>query len=337
MAKTYKGIFDHALTFSKLLEAHLRARKGKRFREEVIRFEMDLEGNLTALARKLKNGTYRLQGYREFTIYEPKERLIRAAPYCDRVIHQWYVINFIKPIFGKTFIYDSYACLEGKGMHRATDRVQEFLRRMEEKWPAPYIVKGDIKKYFFSIDHEILNVLIKKKIADPKVLWLTRIILDSVDNPGVPVGSYTSQFFANVYLHQLDIFVKHQLRIKNYVRYMDDFILVVENKEAARQLLQQIREFLAKNLKLELNGKTQIFPVKNGVNFCGYKIKSTHLKIRTESKRLIKRKLRKFKVKFKAGEMRAEDIRTVLVSWIGYARKANSYHLIKKILNQFTF
>ena len=337
MAKTYNNLFDKALTFSSLLEAHKKARRGKRFRDEVIRFEMDLEGNLLALARELKTGTYKPSEYNEFYVYEPKKRLIRAAPYRDRVVHQWYVINFIKPIFGPRFIHDSYACLDGKGMHRATQRAQEFLRMAEAHWEAPYIVKADVKKFFFNVDHDTLYGIVTRKIVDPKVLWLTKVILESVENPGIPVGSYTSQYFANVYLNELDMFVKHKLRVKMYVRYMDDFLLILPSKQDAQNTLQVVRDFVSKELKLELNGKTQIFPVKNGVNFCGYKIKSTHMKIRTESKRRIKRKLRKFKVKFKEGEMEASEIRMVLMSWMGYAKKADSHHLIRKILRQFTF
>lgn len=292
---------------------------------------------MLALARELNKGAYRPGGYREFTIYEPKKRLIKAAPYRDRVVHQWYVGNFIKPVFGPAFIYDSYACLEGKGMHRAAYRVQEFLRHASQLWEEPYVLKGDIKSYFFNIDHDILYSIIARKITDVKVLWLTKVILDSTENPGIPVGSYTSQWYANLYLHQLDMFVKHQLRVKMYVRYMDDFVLVFPNKEAAQKALTQIKGFLSVELRLQLNQKTQIFPVKNGVNFCGYKIWTTHMKIRTESKRRIKRKLRKFREKYRAGEMDAEDIRRVLVSWMGYAKHADSYWLIHKILNQFTF
>lgn len=337
LAKTYRNLFDPALTFSSLMAAHLKGRKGKRFTAEVIQFEMNLEGNLFALARELKTGTYRPGEYREFTIYEPKERLIKAAPYRDRVVHQWYVGNFIKPVFGPAFIFDSYACLEGKGMHRAAYRVQEFLQRAKRAWEEPYILKCDIKSYFFSIDHDILYNIIAQKIKDPKVLWLTKVILDSTENPGIPVGSYTSQWFANVYLHQLDMFVKHQLRVKMYARYMDDFVMVLPDKATANHVLEQIRSFLTRELRLELNHKSQVFPAKNGVNFCGYKIWPTHMKIRTESKRRIKRKLRKFQKKYKAGDMDVDDIKRVLMSWMGYAKHADSYWLIHKILNQFTF
>lgn len=337
MAKTYKNLFDNALTFSKLMEAHNKARKGKRFRNEVILFEQDLESNLLEIARDLKRGTYKPLGYREFYVYEPKERLIKAAPYKDRVIHQWYVLNFIKPVFQPIFIYDSYACLDGKGMHRAAYRVQNFLREAARKYEKPYILKADVSKYFFNIDHDVLFDIIQKRIKDKKVLWLTKVFIDSVDNPGIPVGSYTSQFFANVYLNELDYFVKHELKVKYYVRYMDDFILVLNNKDEAKETLQTVTEFIQEKLKLKLNDKTQIFPLKNGVNFCGYKIKTTHMLIRDASKRRIKRKLKRFQVKYKNNEMTLADIHAALASWIGYAQKASSKNLIETICSRFSF
>lgn len=335
MAKTYKNLFQPALTFSNLLDAHYSGRKGKRYKKDVIEFEMNLEGNLIDLYYSLKNKTYTPGEYKEFTVYEPKKRLIKAAPYRDRVVHQWYVKNFIIPVFGKAFIYDSYACIEGKGMHSSAYRVQEFLRTAEYNWERPYVLKGDIKSYFFSIDHEILYKLIEHKIKDPEVLWLTRVILNTTENPGIPVGSYTSQWFANIYLHQLDMFVKHELRVKRYVRYMDDWVLVFKSKEEAQQAFEKIKDFVKYELKLELNKKTQIFPSKNGVNFCGYKIRSTHMKVRDDSKRRMKRKMKAFQRKYANGEMTLEEIKRSVNSWIGYASHADSYLLIQKMFKNF--
>lgn len=336
MAKTYKNLFNKSLTFSNLLNAHYCARKGKRYKRDVIEFELNLEGNLIQLYKELKNKTYKPGKYLEFTIYEPKKRLIKAAPYRDRVIHQWYVKNFIMPVFGKTFIYDSYACLEGKGMHKSAFRVQEFIKIAEKSWEKPYILKGDIKSYFFSIDHNILYEIVAKKIKDPEVLWLTKTILNTTDNPGIPVGSYTSQWFANLYLHQLDMFVKHELRIRKYVRYMDDWVLVVNDKKEAQRALKYIKGFVDTKLRLTLNSKTQIFPAKNGANFCGYKIWSTHMKIRDSSKKRMKSKLKAYKRKYSNGEMTFEEIKRSINSWAGYAKHADSYNLINNMLSNFT-
>jgi len=335
MAKTHKNLFNKALTFSSLLNAHYCARKGKRYKKDVIEFELNLEGNIIELYKELKNKTYKPGKYLEFTIYEPKKRLIKAAPYKDRVVHQWYVKNFIMPVFGKTFIWDSYACLEGKGMHKSAFRVQNFIKKAEKSWEKPYILKGDIKSYFFSIDHEILYRIVANKIKDPEVLWLTKTILSTTENPGIPVGSYTSQWFANLYLHQLDMFVKHNLRVKKYVRYMDDWVLVASNKKEAQRALENIKYFVNTELKLTLNNKTQIFPAKNGTNFCGYKIWSTHMKIRDSSKKRIKRKLKAYKRKYANGEITLEEIKRSINSWEGYAKHADSFNLINNMLSNF--
>lgn len=335
MAKTYKRLFIPALTFSKLLEAHYSARRGKRFKKDVIEFEIDLESNIIKLYKELKSGSYTQGTFKEFIVYEPKKRLIKAAPYRDRVVHQWYVNNFIIPVFGKTFIHDSYACIEGKGMHRSAFRVQEFLRRAEHNWDKPYLIKGDIASYFFSIDHDILYGLIAKKIQDKDVLNLTKAILKSTDNPGIPVGSYTSQWFANIYLHQLDMFVKHELKVKMYARYMDDWILLFENKKQAQETLIKINKFITERLRLTLNKNTQISPVKNGVNFCGYKTWSSHMKIRDDSKKRMKKKMKSFQRRYARGEITLEEIRRSVNSWLGYANHADSYDLIEKMFDNF--
>lgn len=335
MAKTYKNLFIPALTFSSLLEAHYSARKGKRYKKDVIEFEMNLEGNLIDLYLDLKNKTYKPGKYKEFTVYEPKKRLIKAAPYRDRVVHQWYVKNFIIPVFAKTFIHDSYACIEGKGMHSSAYRVQEFIRSAEYNWENPYVVKGDIKSYFFSIKHEMLYSLIEKRIKDPDVLWLTKIILSSTENPGIPVGSYTSQWFANIVLHELDMLVKHELKVRRYVRYMDDWVLILESKEDAQKALEIITKFVGEELGLRLNPKTQVFPLKNGINFCGYKIWSTHMKIRDDSKKRMKRKLKAYQRKYESGEMTLEQIKRSINSWLGYANHADSYRLVERMFKNF--
>ena len=335
MAKTYKNLFEPVLTFSSLLDAHNSARKGKRFKKDVIEFEMNLEGNIIALFTELKNKTYTPGEYLEFEVFEPKRRLIRAAPYRDRVVHQWYVKNFIIPVFSKTFIYDSYACIEGKGMHSSAFRVQDFMRTAGYNWERPYVLKGDIKSYFFSIRHELLYNLIERRIKDPDVLWLTKVILSSTENPGIPVGSYTSQWFANIFLHELDMLAKHELRVKAYVRYMDDWVLIFKDKEEAQEALKIITKFVNEELQLTLNPNTQIFPMKNGINFCGYKIWPTHMKIRDDSKRRMKRKLKAFQRKYAKGEMTLEEITRSINSWKGYAGHANSYLLMEKMFKNF--
>jgi len=233
--KTYKNLYETIFSFDNLSLAARKAQRGKRFKENVAQFNMNLEKELLNLLGELQQQNYQPGEYRSFFIYEPKKRMISAAPYRDRVVHHA-LMNVIGSIFEKSFIFDSYANQIGKGTHRAVQRFQTYLRRYR------YVLKCDIKKYFPSIDHEILKQKIRRKIADQKTLWLIDTIIDN-SNPqvpvidyfpgddlltpierrrGLPIGNLTSQFFANVYLNDFDHFVKEQLRCQAYVRYVDD-------------------------------------------------------------------------------------------------------------------
>jgi retron-type reverse transcriptase len=236
--KTYKNLFPKIVTFENLLQAFHKAARGKRERIYVIDFADDLEGNLLRLQSRLLNQTYQPGRYSTFRIYFPKPRLISAAPFPDRVVHHA-LMNISGPLLEKSFIYDSYANRLDKGTHRAIRRYQSFLREYD------YVLKCDIKKYFPSIDHAILKSLIRKRIADPDVLWLIDSIIDRSNKQeyeydyfpgddlfaplerrkGLPIGNLTSQFFANLYLNPLDHFIKQTLRCPAYLRYVDDFAL----------------------------------------------------------------------------------------------------------------
>lgn len=220
MSKTLKNCFYKNLTFEKMLAAHKRAKKNKH-KKEIILYEMDLETNLTNLIDDIKNFKYKIGNYKEFKVYEPKMRIIKSLPYRDRIVHQWYIEEFIKPFFGKRFIYDTYACLDNKGSHKAMKRVQKFMRQMKYTNSEYYIIKCDIKKYFYNIDRKILFKILTKYISDKKLLNFTNVLLENEDIIGIPIGNYTSQFFANIYLSELDHYIKEKLQIKYYVRYMD--------------------------------------------------------------------------------------------------------------------
>lgn len=337
MSKKIKNVYDKSLTFRSLLAAHNRAQKGKRYKPEIIEFNLNLEENLLDLGRDLKQKAYAPDAYKEFTVYEPKERLIQAASYRDRVVHQWYVEEFLKPYFVPQFIPNSYACLEGKGMHKASADIQSFMRIAQRQWGNFWIFKGDVRKYFQNINRKILISIIERKIADPDVLWLTYTILGSIDKVGLPIGNYTSQYYANIYLNQLDQYVFRRLKIKYYCRYMDDFMLLVPSKNEARDILEKIRDFLLKQLFLELNSKTQIFPGYQGVNFCGYKTWVNKKRIRDTSKRKIKRRLSTLQTKYYCWEVDAEDIRQSLAAWRGFAMHADSGRLIEHLSDKYSF
>lgn len=335
MPKTIRNQFDKCLTFEKLLEAHQRAKKGKACKKEVILFEMDLETNLMNLYNKLKKGTYQIGRYYEFKIYEPKERVIQALPYVDRIVHQWYVHEFIKPYFLPRFISDSYACIDERGTHLAVSKLQGYMRKMPKDY---YILKGDIKKFFYSIDKDSLFNLLKKFIKDKKILNLTRIfIFDSTNKKGIPIGNYTSQYYANIYLNEIDKFVKQVLKVKYYVRYMDDFVLLLKNKEEAKYNCNRIKSFLEETLRLECNQKTNYYPSSKGINFCGYIIHKNYILVRKRCIKKIKRKVRKWNKLALSGNLDEHKFLLCFNSFKGHIGHANSYNLYRKIVNSLIF
>lgn len=332
MPKTIRNKYDKAVSFEKLLEAHKKARCGKREKKKVIEFELELESELIELERELKTGTYKHGGYYKFKIYEPKERIIMASSYKDRVVHQWYVENFIKPYFIPQFIGTTYASIEGRGMHKASKDVQIAMKKLKNVNTDYYILKMDVTKYFQNIDKQILWKILRRKIRDKKLLWLTReILLSTKGMKGLPLGNYTSQMFANIYLNEVDQYAKQNLKCKYYFRYMDDIVILCENKEQANDRLKKISNYLKENLELILNSKTRIFKNNQGVNFCGYKINEYRMKIRHTSKCRMKRKLKKYTKLLKEGRIEIPEIQKSIAGWLGYAKHADTYFLRKSM------
>ena len=341
MPKKIKNCFRSALTFEKFLEAHSRAKAHKSYKNEVIKFELNLENNIINLINNIKNNTYHLGKYYNFIIYEPKERLIKALPYVDRIVHQWYVEEFIKPFIVPRFIDDSYACLTTKGTHKAVMSVQKQMRKFQRTNSSFWILKCDIQKFFYSIDPYILFEILKKYISDKELLDFSRLLIfdrrDSFDTVGIPIGNYTSQFFANIYMNELDQYVKRVLKVKFYTRYMDDFILLLPTKKDCIELKNKIEIFLNNNLHLRLNTKSRYYPNKMGVNFCGYRIFSTHKLLRTSSKKKIKKNIKQWNNLFLRNKLNANLALQSLNSWLGHASHCNSYKLQQKILNSCNF
>jgi RNA-directed DNA polymerase len=342
MAKTYKNIFPKIFDFEALHQAHLRARLGKRYRAEVLRFSQRLEENLIQLQNELIWKTYRTGEYRTFYVHEPKRRLVAALPYRDRIV-QHSLVAQIEPIWEKLFIFDSYACRIHKGTHSGADRAQEFLRENARRNKKTVCLKGDISQYFPNIDHQILKTLLRKRIACENTLWLCDEIIESSGKcsctvgKGVPIGNLTSQLFANVYLHELDVFVKYALREPSYMRYMDDFLIVGNDKTHMHKLRRQISEFLDTQLRLKLNAKTQVFDIEHrGVDFLGYRIWPTHRLIRKNSIRRMRRKLKAMTAKYIAGEIEKKKIDETVRSWAAHAMHADTYRLRSKIFGQIS-
>ncbi len=226
-----------------------------------------------------------------FYVVEPKVRKIEKSKYIDRIVHRWLVDDFLKEAFIPQFIPTSYACIQKRGMHKACLDLQKGMKHCKNKWNKYYILKMDVAKYFENINKKILLKIIKRKIKDKDVMWLINEILYAQKREkGLEIENYTSQMFANIYLNEVDQYIKHELRVKYYYRYMDDGVILVKNKNEAKEILEKIKKFLKEELQLELNKKTQIFKSKQGVNFCGYKINEYRLKIRDKGKRKLKKK-----------------------------------------------
>ncbi|MFH1541724.1 MAG: reverse transcriptase/maturase family protein [bacterium] len=328
--KRHHHLFEKICSFENLLLAAKKAQRGKRFKTSTSNFNFELESSLVTLQRKLQDQTYRMGEYKHFHIYDPKKRLISAAPYCDRVV-QHALCNIIEPIFDRSLIFDSYACRKGKGSHKAVDCFTEFSRKNK------YVLKCDVKAYFASIDHDILYQLILQKIKDSKTLWLIKLIIDSTPSPGIPIGNLTSQIFANLYLSGLDHYLKEAVGCWHYLRYMDDLIVFSNDKADLRKYKKIVQDQLESlKLKLHLN-KCQIYLTKKGVSFLGYKVYPTHrLIIRRNIKRLRKR-LRNYFALLQRKLITEQKIICSVQSWLGYAIHADSYNLRKQLLTELDF
>lgn len=284
--------------YGNVQKAYNKARKCKRHRKDVLIFTKDKEENLDKVREDIINLAYEPSKYHYFKVYEPKERQIMALPFYDRVV-QHAINNVLEPIFDKRFISQSYACRKGKGMHAASDTLKEWLYEWNKYHPDQplYAIKADIHHYFQSIDHAVLKTEIRKVIKDAGVLALLDRIIDHngnmPDGVGIPVGNLTSQLFANIYLDALDQFIKHELGVEAYIRYMDDFVILSPDKEQLRNWLARIEQFLREELKLEFNPKTTMLAAKNGIDFVGYKHRATHRKVRKDSIKRIKRTIKK--------------------------------------------
>lgn len=339
MPKKITNTFKNNLNYINLYNAYLRAKKDKTSKIEILKYEQNLENNLVNLLRKMKNNKYTLGDYRTFVIKEPKERIIKALPFEDRIVHQWYVEEFIIPNIIPKFIEDSFACIKSRGTHSAVNKIQSYMRIQKRSNENFWILKCDIKKFFYNIKKDILFNIIKKYIKDKELLKFTHLLIfdNSTDNVGIPIGNYTSQYFANIYLNELDQYIKRELKIKYYVRYMDDFILLLNTKEECKKIKIQIETFIHENLKLELNHKSRYYPNNFGLDFCGYRIWTTHRLIRTSSKKNMKRKVLSLNKKWKQNKIDLSKANRSLSSWFGHISHANSYTLKNQILKKADF
>jgi len=331
MARTYRDLHGQIYSFDALYLAWLRARQGKRYRTEVLQFSRYLGENLLELQSELRDLTWQPGAYREREIWEPKHRTIHIAPFRDRIVHQA-LCAVIAPLFEETFIYDSYACRVGKGSHAAVDRLTHFLRQRD----SSYVLCGDLRKYFDSLPHGLVARELEWRIADHAVLTLLRRILASYvsdflgppgfEPRGVPIGNLTSQWFANIVGNCLDQHVKHELKCKKYLRYMDNWLLIGESKEQLRDWLAAIGRLLD-GLGLVLNPKTQIVRAADGVPFLGYRVWADHRQVLRANVVAGRRRLREQLRMMQEGEMDGAVAVASLRSWFAHLGHADTYAL----------
>lgn len=334
--ENHKELFEKVCSFENLHLAYLKARKHKRYRREILEFSYNLENNLLELMGDLKSQKYRHGGYRKFIVCDSKKREIKAASFRDRLVHHA-LCNIITAIFDKGFIYDSYVCRKNKGTHKAIKRLEHFLRSTEDVFAgmAIYVLQCDVSKYFENIDHKILFELIAKKIKGRKILWLIKEIIES-DNKeigkGIPIGNLTSQLFANVYLNELDQFLKHSLKVKYCIRYMDDFLILDVDKNRLRDFKQVIQNFLRNRLKLQLHPKkANVFPAEKGIDFLGYRIFRNYKLLRKSTVRRFIKRMKIYGYMLGKRLITEEKIRNSLRSWLAYAEFGNSWRLLQKL------
>lgn len=348
--KRVGNLWPQIVTFENLLYAARQAQKGKRYRENVLKFNDNLENELLKLHSELTSKSYLPGAYRTFEIFEPKLRLISAAPYRDRVVHHA-LCSWIVPAFENTFIGDSYANRWGYGTHRAVKRFTHFARTTR------YVLQCDVQKYFPSIDHEILKSMLRRKLKCRDTLWLIDTVIDH-SNPqksavthfpgdnllyplerrrGLPIGNLTSQFFANVYLNGLDHFVQETLKIPKYLRYMDDFSLFSNNRDELLSARQSIEKYLSE-IRLNIHPiKTQIVATEQGVPFLGFRIFPEHIRVQNKNVQRGRKRLRKLQKAYARGEISVKMIDQSIKSWVVHLEYADTWHLRQKIFADLVF
>ncbi|MCF8313431.1 MAG: RNA-directed DNA polymerase [Saprospiraceae bacterium] len=343
--KTFNHLFEKIGSWDNLLLAAKKTRKGKAWKQDAVNFHFRLENELLQLQQELQAKTYRPGVYRTFFIHDPKLRMISAAPYRDRVVHHA-LCNVIEPIFEKTFIHDSYANRQGKGSHKAIERYQAFAKQNK------YVLKCDIRKFFPSVDHEILKREIRRKICCKDTLWLVDLIIDN-SNPqeehdvwfpgddfsepskrrgGLPIGNLTSQFWANVYLNGFDHYIKDELGVKGYVRYVDDFVLFSNDKQKLHQLKVLVKHFLATLRLIYHPDKTQVHSTVGGVPFLGFRVYPYHRVAKKQHVKRYKRRLRKSMEERQLRQLQPDKLECRLNSWLGHVRFGQSQRLEMQVV-----
>lgn len=314
-------LFERICSMENLLQAFHNASNGKRKRDEVKRFEADLDANLRQLQAELTTRTYTTSAYEVFIKYEPKRREIYKLPFRDRVV-QWAIMQVLEPVWTPQFTSNTHACIRGRGIHSLLRQLRTDLRRDPDG--TRYCLKIDVRKFYPSIDHGILKQVIRRKLKDSDVLWLLDGIIDSAS--GVPIGNYISQYFANLYLSELDHLLKEDVGVRYYYRYADDIVLLSDSKEYLSGVLVYINHYLNESRLLTLKSNFQIYPVESrGIDFVGYVTYHTHCLARKRNKQGLCRELAALRKK----GLPDEEIRLRVAARMGFMKHCDSNHLLK--------
>ncbi len=345
--KTYKNIFERIISPENLFSAWDAFKSDKRSKPDVLQFEWNLERNIFQLHRDLRNKIYKHSPYEGFYIKDPKQRHIHKASVRDRILHHA-VFSVVNPIFEPAFIPTSFSCRIGYGTHKGVEVLEEIIRKVSKNNTHPcFVLKCDVRKFFASVNHKILLSILGERIKDDDVMWLLKSIIGSYESArveyreqktsiGIPIGNLTSQLFANVYMNELDQFVKHRLKIKHYVRYTDDFALISESPEELEKLLVPISEFLENELALKLHpNKSILRSVCQGVDFLGYVILPKYRLIRSKTKHRMFKKLEKRMEEYKTGSITRLTFEQSLQSYLGVLSHADAYGICEELLNRF--
>ncbi len=331
--KRVGNLFEKITTFENLLLASKNAIRGKKDKKSVASFYFHLENELLALRSELNSGAYQPRPFVQFEVREPKVRKICSSDFRDRVVHHA-ICNFMEPIFESKSIFDSYACRQEKGAHLAVKRCQDFTRKYR------YFLKCDIRKFFESIDHEILRSMLERTFKDKELLLLLNVIINhrvegNESGRGLPIGNLTSQHFANFYLGALDHFLKDRRQVPGYIRYMDDFISFSNDKSFLQNLLLEIERFTGERLKLQLKEKvTLIAPVSEGVPFLGFRIFPGVIRIKRENLVRMRRKVRKKEKLYIQGRISEKSLIQSINSIVGHVAHVNSLSVRRGIFEE---
>ncbi|MHA7877471.1 MAG: reverse transcriptase domain-containing protein [Bacteroidota bacterium] len=342
MDKAY-NLFNQMVTIENMLRAWRQFRKGKQRRKDIQYFERYLEDFIFQLHQDLITLNYQHGPYQHFYVFDPQKRYISKACVRDRLVHQM-LYTTLSTIFDKTFFYHSFSCRIGKGTHAGVRQLHKSIRQVSRNGTqACFALKMDIQRFFDSVDHIILKECLRKRVQDRRVLYIADCIIDSFTsqsdqerNIGLPLGNVTSQLFANVYLHALDCYVKHTLRQAYYLRYCDDFIIVAHDKAQLIAVIEPIRSFLAKTLRLTLHPKKIILSnMRQGIDFLGYILFPHHQLLRTRTKRRMKRRLKEKYAAYLQQKIDATHMDQCLQSYLGILSHANAYELTQSLKNAY--